>query len=107
MKLSDRLLPSFVVGVRLLGVGALAVRWIWLEGAAGGGGVNVPKLSTLAAKGRTAFDANCAACHGANAVGSPKGPPQPQVSDEQLAAVVRYVRELQEANGIFYRPHTM
>ncbi|MBS0247954.1 MAG: cytochrome c [Proteobacteria bacterium] len=34
-------------------------------------------------------------------------PPQPQVSEEQLAAIVRYVRELQVANGITYRPHRM
>ncbi len=33
--------------------------------------------------------------------------PLPDVSDEQLAAIVGYIRELQEANGIFYRPHTM
>jgi hypothetical protein len=34
-------------------------------------------------------------------------PPQPQVSDEQLKAIVQYVRELQIANGITYRPHSM
>lgn len=34
-------------------------------------------------------------------------PAQPQVSDQQLADIVRYVREMQEANGIFYRPHQM
>lgn len=34
-------------------------------------------------------------------------PPQPQVSEAQLAAIVRYVRELQVANGITYRPHRM
>lgn len=34
-------------------------------------------------------------------------PAQPQVSDEELAAIVRYVRELQAANGITYRPHRM
>ena len=34
-------------------------------------------------------------------------PPQPQVSDEDIAAIVRYIRELQEANGIRYRPHRM
>lgn len=33
--------------------------------------------------------------------------PLPQVTDSQLPAIVRYVRELQEANGIFYRPHQM
>ncbi len=34
-------------------------------------------------------------------------PPQPRVSDRELAAIVEYVRELQEANGIFYKPHVM
>lgn len=34
-------------------------------------------------------------------------PPQPQATDAQLAEIVRYVRELQEANGISYRPHLM
>ncbi len=105
--------------------------------------MEVPELSELASRGKTAFDANCAACHGANGSGSEKGPPlvhdtynpghhpdeaflsaamrgvrqhhwrfgnmppQPQVSDEELAAIVRYVREVQETNGIFYRPHIM
>jgi len=34
-------------------------------------------------------------------------PPQPQVTDREVAAIVRYVRELQQANGIFFRPHRM
>lgn len=34
-------------------------------------------------------------------------PAQPQVTDEQLAQIVRYVRELQRANGIVYREHRM
>ena len=34
-------------------------------------------------------------------------PPQPQVSLQQVALVIRYVRELQQANGIFYEPHNM
>lgn len=34
-------------------------------------------------------------------------PPQPQVSDEKLAQIVRYVRELQQANGIVFKPHRM
>jgi len=34
-------------------------------------------------------------------------PPRPEVSDKQLTAIVRYIRELQEANGISYRPHRM
>lgn len=34
-------------------------------------------------------------------------PPQPKVSEDQVAAIVRYVREVQIANGIKYRPHHM
>jgi len=105
--------------------------------------VKVPELSPLAARGKTEFDANCAACHGPNAAGTDKGPPlvhniynpghhadgafllaarrgvrahhwrygdmppQPQVTDEQIVAIVRYVRELQQANGIGDQPHRM
>lgn len=34
-------------------------------------------------------------------------PPRPQVSREDLSAIVQYVRELQRANGITYKPHRM
>jgi mono/diheme cytochrome c family protein len=34
-------------------------------------------------------------------------PPLPQVSDEQIGQIVRYVRELQQANGIVRRRHQM
>ena len=34
-------------------------------------------------------------------------PPQPQVSNTQLTAIVKYVRELQVANGIATKPHNM
>lgn len=34
-------------------------------------------------------------------------PPQRQVSEPQITAIVQYVRELQVANGIRYRPHRM
>jgi mono/diheme cytochrome c family protein len=34
-------------------------------------------------------------------------PRQPQVTEAETTAIIRYVRELQEANGIFYRQHTM
>ena len=105
--------------------------------------VKVPTLSDIATRGKLAFDANCASCHGVNASGTDKGPPlvhdfynpghhadgafflaaklgvrqhhwhfgdmppQPQVTQEQLATIVRYVRELQVANGITYHPHRM
>lgn len=34
-------------------------------------------------------------------------PPQRQVTEQQVAAIVQYVRELQAANGIRYQPHRM
>jgi mono/diheme cytochrome c family protein len=34
-------------------------------------------------------------------------PPQRQLTEEQTTAIVQYVRELQIANGIRYRPHRM
>ena len=121
-----------------------ALAWQWPRSQAQGiVNVQVPPLSEIATRGKAAFDANCAPCHGANASGTDKGPPlvhviynsghhadgafflaaklgvrqhhwrfgnmppQPQVTEEQLAAIVRYVRELQVANGITSRPHRM
>ncbi|ESR27461.1 c-type cytochrome [Lutibaculum baratangense] len=34
-------------------------------------------------------------------------PPQPGVTQTEVEKVVQYVRELQQANGITYRPHNM
>lgn len=34
-------------------------------------------------------------------------PPRPEVSDADLQAIIRYIRELQTANGIFYKKHRM
>jgi mono/diheme cytochrome c family protein len=34
-------------------------------------------------------------------------PPQAQMNEAQVEAIVKYVRELQQANGITYRPHRM
>lgn len=34
-------------------------------------------------------------------------PPQPQVSRKQVSAIIRFVRELQRANGIKYEKHQM
>ena len=36
-----------------------------------------------------------------------KMPAQPQVTENEVTNIVRYVRELQEVNGIFSRPHNM
>lgn len=105
--------------------------------------VMMPKLSPMAASGQRAFDATCAACHGAYGLGTKVGPPllnaiynpghhadesflravrngvrqhhwqfgdmppMPAVSNEEVQKIVRYVRELQEANAIVYQPHNM
>jgi len=34
-------------------------------------------------------------------------PPRPEVTGEQITAIVRYIREMQEANGIYFRQHMM
>lgn len=34
-------------------------------------------------------------------------PPLTGVTREEIAAIIRYVREMQEANGIFRKPHVM
>ncbi|MCY4071362.1 MAG: cytochrome c [Chloroflexi bacterium] len=34
-------------------------------------------------------------------------PPQPQVAREEVSKIIRYIREMQEANGIVYKPHSM
>ena len=113
---------------------------LWLEmrgpGGADGAGVRVPILSAAAEAGRAAFGERCAACHGATAGGTDKGPPlvhaiyrpghhadgsivrairqgtrahhwpfgdmppQPDVTDAEVPAIIAYVRELQRANGI-------
>ncbi|OGB00802.1 MAG: hypothetical protein A3E79_00060 [Burkholderiales bacterium RIFCSPHIGHO2_12_FULL_61_11] len=134
------LLPTVVVG----GLGLLAFL-IFGPGAGDGAiSVKVPSLSPLAVAGETAFNANCAACHGKNGGGGTKlapplvhdtynlghhpddsfraavhngttqhhwhfgdMPPTPQVTDAQLTRIIRYIRELQEANGIVARPHQM
>lgn len=34
-------------------------------------------------------------------------PPLPEITQKTMTEIIRYVRELQRANGIFYRPHQM
>ena len=34
-------------------------------------------------------------------------PPQPKVSRRDIAEIIRYIRELQEANGIVWKKHSM
>jgi len=135
----------FVIAFFAVGIAV----WLWqafaprTTGTGNTVAVTVPDLSPLAQRGKAAFDANCAACHGANAAGTNQGPPlvhniynpghhadgafflaakrgvrahhwpygdmppQPQATEDQVAAIVRYVRELQQANGIAYQPHRM
>ncbi|SMF27594.1 Cytochrome c [Tistlia consotensis] len=71
-------LPKYLVVVVLAGgLGA----WLWhvaVPDRPGRGtvvAVKVPELSWMAKRGKVAFDSVCAACHGANAAGSDKGPP--------------------------------
>lgn len=95
-----------------------------------------PELSDLASMGKTAFNATCAACHGARAAGTENGPPlvhslyrpghhpdesflsapsngvtahhwrfgnMPPVkgiTNAELKSIIRYIREVQNANGV-------
>ena len=141
--LSDNLTSLLMIGFLVLGGMVLGFRFLGSTPNEGLVKVRVPDLSPQAQMGKVAFDANCAACHGANGAGTDQGPPfvhdiynpghhadaaflfaaergvqrhhwnfgdmpaQHQVSRAELADIVRYVRELQQANGIFYRPHQM
>jgi mono/diheme cytochrome c family protein len=143
MKIFERLPFYLVIAVVVLGVGIVGWRMFGTSTQGAGVAVIVPKLSPAAQFGKTAFDANCARCHGVNAAGTGKGPPlvndiynpghhgdrafvaaarrgtpqhhwsfgnmppQPQVSDQDIAAIIRYVREMQQANGIIYKLHRM
>ena len=143
MKYSELIMPVLVTGTLILGAVMVVMRMTSSDDVAATAAIEPPELSSLALEGKAAFDSDCAACHGANATGTTKGPPfvhdiynpghhsdkafflatrqgvrqhhwpfgdmppQPKVTEKELAAIVRYLRELQEANGIFYRPHTM
>lgn len=143
MKIFDRLPAILIVSVLVAGLGVTAWKMVRTPEQASAIRITVPALSTLASTGQKAFDANCAACHGENGVGTGNGPPLvhdiynpghhddaaffraarqgvrqhhwrfgdmapvPQVSAAKVRAIVRYIRELQVANGINYRPHRM
>jgi len=99
--------------------------------------VIVPELSAMAAGGKIAYEATCAACHGINAAGTDNGPPlihnlyRPAhhsdaafssaaangviahhwqfgnmppvvggVPEYNMRWIVRYIREMQQANGV-------
>ncbi len=143
MKITKHLPAILVITVLVLGVGVIVSQFFPSSTKGVLVNVRVPDLSETASSGKTAFDANCAQCHGPNAAGSDRGPPlvhdiynpghhgdmsfvfaakrgvrghhwrfgnmpaQPQVTDHEMASIIRYVRELQAANGIFYKPHKM
>lgn len=145
MKFSDDLPKYLTLAVLAAGLGIFVWQLPVPSGTSKGPTVDVkvPALSMLAIDGKTAFDANCATCHGINAAGTDKGPPlvhdiynpghhadgafflaaklgvrqhhwpygdmppQRHVTEPQVAAIVQYIRELQLANGIRFRPHRM
>ena len=137
--------PWILTGILLLVGGIAALSWQYSSkpNQTGASDLVIPKLSPLAAQGQMVFNANCARCHGVNAMGTNAGPPlihdiynpghhgdaafyravkqgspqhhwsfgsmppQPQVNDDEIAAIIRFIRETQEANGIVYRKHQM
>jgi len=143
MKISERLPAILVAAFLVFGVGVIGSRIMGASETSAGVSLKVPALSGPAQKGKLAFDANCAACHGANGAGSNQGPPlihdiynpghhadeafiravrfgvqqhhwqfgnmkpQPQIGFEETVGIIKYIRELQRANGIFYKPHRM
>ena len=140
-------LPFLAVLAVLAGGAAVVIFNMAGPGNGGGGSpadIQVPELSPLAETGRTAFGANCAACHGVNGGGGTElgpplihriynpghhgdmafvfaarrgvpqhhwqfgnMPPQPQVKDADIKAIIRFMREMQLANGIKTKPHNM
>lgn len=143
MKLRLSLTESLLAAILLGGLGIVIWQTAGADNDPETSNTKVIKLSAQASAGKSAFDANCAQCHGVNASGTKLGPPLvhntynpghhadeaffravrqgvpqhhwpfgnmpplPQVTDAQIPTIVRYVRELQEANGIFYRSHQM
>lgn len=101
------------------------------------GSIKTPEMTPELNLGKMMYDRFCASCHGANAVGTDKGPtflhrvyhpghhgdqafllapkqgarahhwkfgdmkPVKDVNDAQLQSILKYIRALQKANGIF------
>lgn len=145
-------LPAIAV-IAVLGLGLVVIGWKFVSPSPESrpasnsvltpGTVKMAALSGRAKAGKTAFDENCAACHGDNATGTEQGPPLlhdtynpghhddksflravkdgvprhhwnfgdmpplPQVSRNETISIIEYVREMQRANGIFWRQHRM
>jgi hypothetical protein len=72
MKLSDNLPKCLILAVLAAGFGVFVLQLQAPSGMSQGPTVDVkvPALSMLAIDGKTAFDANCATCHGLNAAGT-------------------------------------
>ena len=67
---------TLVAAAVVVAVAVAIVLWLETRGSgAGGVSVTVPTLSAVAEVGRAAFGQRCAACHGAHAGGTDKGPP--------------------------------
>ncbi|MEJ2688307.1 MAG: c-type cytochrome [Gammaproteobacteria bacterium] len=104
--------PAGVAGHARLGAGWLAALLAMLvvgcgkeDGSSSGRGFLPPaNYAADAQRGRQVFQANCAACHGADARGTDQGPgPMPPVkgvSPEQVADIIAWVRQRQRSAGI-------
>jgi len=68
--------PWNLAGIIVLvgGIAALSWQYTSTSDQTGPNAITIPKLSPLAARGQTVFNANCARCHGVNAVGTNRGP---------------------------------
>jgi cytochrome c len=75
MKLSKNMPMILVVGVLLAGAGILGAKFFNSGNSETTLKVEVPRLSTVAEIGQSAFNANCASCHGDNGAGTKQGPP--------------------------------
>lgn len=77
MNIAEKFTKYLVIAVFIGGVGVI----IWQNSRpkqpanAMTVAVKVPKLSPFAIEGKVVFDKYCAACHGANASGTDRGPP--------------------------------
>ena len=143
MSVSTRWPSMIVITFLVAGTIILSFKFFMATDSSGVGAVVEPSLTQLAQRGKGAFDANCATCHGPGGSGTDRGPPlihdiynpghhgdaafliaaqrgvrqhhwqfgnmppQPQVSQDDIRAIVRYIREVQLANGIRTKPHRM
>lgn len=128
-------IPMLLVAGVVAGGAALMLTGGPGSGPAARANITIPSLSPVAAQGQKVFANNCAACHGANAVGGKGGPPLihkiyepshhgdqafylavqrgvrahhwsfgmapvPGVGQHDVSRIIRFIREVQRANGI-------